>query len=292
MIVGLIVAAKMLDFRSNDGWNVPPPPYVLPPTPGNWQPTPPAFSPATFTHTPGVMMFALLSNKQFDPGPPPALTSARYAADFNEVKAIGSVNSTTRTAEQTQIAQLWSPVNTTTTLWFTWNSVARGAAIRRNLSTVESARLFALLNIAAHDAHMTSMTSKFEYGLWRPVTAIRRADEDGNPLTDPDPTWSSLLATPPYPAYAGNQATYGMVYATMLTSFFGPDNISFDNTWLGAAGFPDLTRSYTSFLEMAQEQADSRIYGGIHFRFDSEAGQEIGRNTANYLFRNLMTPRN
>jgi hypothetical protein len=288
MIVGRIVAARMLDFRSNDGWNVTPPPYVLPPTPGNWQPTPPAFSPATFTHTPGVTMFALISNMQFDPGPPPALTSARYAEDFNEVKAIGSVNSTTRTAEQTQIALLWSPVNTTTTLWYTWNSVARGAAIQRNLSTVESARLFALINIAAHDAHMTSMTSKFNYGLWRPVTAIRRADEDGNPNTIQDANWSSLIATPPYPSYPGNHAAIGASQATILALVFGRDDIPFQHTWEGAGG---ATRSYVGFKAMADEESDSRIYAGFHFRFDNVAGQSAGRNVANYIFLNFMTTR-
>ena len=286
--IGQVVAARMLAARVNDGWFATPPPYVLSTLPGNWQPTPPANSAATFTHTPGVRLFALLSNIQFAPPPPPALTSVKYAEDFNEVKAIGEANSPTRTTDQTLVARLWAAVNTPTILFFTWNNVARDVSISRNLDTVENARLFALFNIAVHDALMTSFTSKFQYGLWRPVTAIRRADEDGNPNTAQDPNWSTLIGTPPYPAYAGNMATVGMTHATMLGLFFGRDDIAFQNTWEGTP--TSWTRSYSSFTQMAQEEADSRIYGGIHFRFDNEAGQEIGRNAANHVFLNFMRP--
>jgi hypothetical protein len=288
--VGHLVAARMLQFRANDGWAVTPPQYVLPPTPGNWQPTPPANSPATFTHTPGVLPFAVMSTTHFAPPPPPALTSVEYAIDFNEVKEVGAVNSTRRTAVQTLIAQLWHGVNTPTTLFFVWNNVARNTAVQRNNTTVENARLFALFSIAVHDALITSFTAKFRYGLWRPVTAIRRADEDGNPDTEPDTSWSSLIPTPPYPAYTGNMAAVGMAHATVLALFFGRDDIPFQNTWEGTPT-EGRTRTYLSFGQMANEEANSRIYGGIHFRFDNDAGQSIGRNVANYVFLNYMTPR-
>ena len=183
LIAGQTAAARMLETRAHDGWNTPPPPYSLPPTPGNWQPAPPANAPAAFTHFPAVMPFALSSGHYFSPNPPPALTSAEYAADFNEVKALGSATSATRTAEQTQIARLWANVNTPTTIFFVWNNVARTVAIERGNTTAQNARLFALLNMAFHDALQTTMTSKFVHGFWRPVTAIRRADEDGNPDT-------------------------------------------------------------------------------------------------------------
>jgi len=288
--VGRIVAERMLAFRSNDGWTVTPPPYVLPPTPGNWQPTPPANAIATFTHAPGVKPFALMSTSQFSPPPPPELTSVEYAIDFNEVKEIGAVNSTRRTAVQTLIAQLWHGVNTPTTLFFVWNSVARNVAISRGNTTVENARLFALFNIAVHDALITSFTAKFKYGLWRPVTAIRRADEDGNPDTEPDAGWLALIGNPPYPAYPGNMAAVGMAHATTLALVFGRDDIRFQNTWEGTPS-EGRTRSYLSFGQMANEEANSRIYGGIHFRFDNEAGLSIGRNVANYVFLNFMRPR-
>lgn len=216
LVIGQATAARMLETRANDGWNSPPPPYVLPATPGNWQPTPPANAPAAFTHFPAVMPFTLSSGHQIPPNPAPALSSAEYAADLNEVKAIGSATSATRTPEQTQIALLWANVNTPTTVFFVWNNVARSVAIARNNTTAQNARLFALMNFAFHDALQTTMTSKFAQGFWRPVTAIRRADEDGNPDTEPDANWLPLLATPPYPSYAGNHAAIGTSQSTIL----------------------------------------------------------------------------
>jgi hypothetical protein len=286
--VGQIVAERLLAVRAGDGWNVTPPSYTLPPTPGNWQPTPPGNAAATFTHYGSVLPFAITSSTQFAPNPPPALTSAEYAADLNEVKEIGSANSATRTADQTQVARLWAGVGTPTNFLFVWNNVARTVALERGLTTVEKARLFALTNISLHDALQTSFASKFQYGLWRPVTAIRRADEDGNPDTAPDAAWSSLIVAPPYPTYAGNMATIGTSQSTTLALFFGRDDIRFQHTWEGAGG---ATRSYAGFGAMANEQARARVYGGIHFTFDNVAGQSIGRNVANYVFLNLMRPR-
>ena len=282
--VGEIVAARLLAARANDGWNVTPPPYSLPPTPGNWQPAPGA---AGFTHYPGVTPFAITSNAQFAPNPPPSLTSAEYAADLNEVKEIGSATSATRTDDQTLVARLWANVNTPTTVWFVWNNVARTVALDQETTTVENARLFALINIAFHDALQTTMTSKFIHGLWRPVTAINRADEDNNPDTVKE-NWSSLIGNPPYPTYAGNHAAIGTSQSTTLALFFGRDDIAFQHTWEGVGG---ATRFYPSFTAMANEEERSRVYGGIHFTFDQVAGQAVGRNVANYIFLNFMRPR-
>lgn len=286
--VGRIVAERILQARANDGWNAVPQPYSLPLTPGNWQPAPPANTAATFTHYPAVVPFALQSSSQFMPNPPPAMTSDVYTRDLNEVKEIGSVTSTTRTADQTRVAQLWANVNTPTNFLFVWNNVARTVALARGSSTPETARLFALTNIALHDALQTTFASKFQYGLWRPVTAIRRADEDGNAETVQDAAWLPLLGTPPYPSYAGNMAAIGASQSTVLALVFGRDDIPFQHTWDGAGG---ATRSYVGFTAMADEQANSRIYGGIHFRFDNVAGQSVGRNVGNYVFLNLMRPR-
>ncbi|HET6972663.1 MAG TPA: vanadium-dependent haloperoxidase [Pyrinomonadaceae bacterium] len=283
--VGQIVAETLLAERANDGWNVTPPAYSLPATPGNWQPAPGA---ATFTHYPSVIPFGITSGLQFKPNAPPALTSAEYANDLNEVKELGSVSSLTRTADQTKVAQLWAGVNTPTNFLFVWNNVARTVSAARGISTVEKARLFALTNIALHDALQTTFASKFHYGLWRPVTAIRRADEDGNASTAADLTWTSLIASPPYPSYAGNNAAIGTSQATILALFFGRDDIAFQHTWEGAGG---ATRSYAGFSAMADEEARARVYGGIHFTFDNVAGQSVGRNVANYIFANVMRPR-
>lgn len=283
--VGQIVAERLLALRANDGWNVTPPTYSLPATPGNWQPAPGL---AAFTHYPAVTPFGITSGAQFNPNAPPALTSAEYAADLNEVREIGSVNSAIRTADQTKVAQLWAAVGTPTNFLFVWNNVARSVSLARGIPTVEKARLFALTNIALHDALQTTFASKFQYGLWRPVTAIRRADEDGNATTAADPTWSSLIANPPYPSYAGNNAAIGTSQSTILMLFFGRDDIAFQHTWDGAGG---ATRSYAGFSAMADEEARARVYGGIHFTFDNVAGQSVGRNVANYIFANVMRPR-
>lgn len=286
--VGQIVAERILAVRATDGWNAPPPAYVLPATPGNWQPVAPANAAATFTHYPSVLPFAINSPGQFAPGPPPSMTSAQYAADLNEVKEIGAVNSATRTADQTQVARLWANVGTPTNFLFVWNNVARTVSEARSLSTVERARLFALTNIALHDTLQVTFASKFHHGLWRPLTAIRRADEDGNANTVADPAWLSLIPSPPYPSYAGNMAGIGTSQSTILAQFFGRDDISFQHTWAGAGG---ATRSYAGFSVMADEQARARVYGGIHFTFDNVAGQSVGRNVANYIFANVMRPR-
>jgi hypothetical protein len=286
--VGQIVAERMLATRSNDGWTVTPPSFTLSATPGNWQPTPPANAAAAFTHYPSVMPFAITSAYQFAPKPPPAITSAQYAADLNEVKEIGSAASLTRTADQTQVARLWANVNTPTNFLLVWNNVARTVSEARSLTTVEKARLFALTNIALHDALQTTFASKFQHGMWRPVTAIHRADEDGNAATTADPSWTSLIAAPPYPSYAGNMAAIGTSQATILSLFFGRDDIAFQHTWAGVGG---ATRSYAGFNAMADEQERARVYGGIHFTFDNVAGQSVGRNVANYVFSNIMRPR-
>ena len=286
--VGRAVAQHLLTWRSTDRWDATPPPYILPSELGLWQPTPPGFSRATFTHWADVVPFALSSSTQFRPPPPPPLTSARYAADFNEAKELGAVDSSRRTADQTLVARLWASVGTPTSPVNISNNVTRDVAMARGNTLVENARLFALLNIALHDALQTSFASKYHYGLWRPVTAIRRAEEDGNPETIADPNWSSLIVNPPYPTYAGNAATIGATTATILALFFGREDITFEVHWEGNPGW---TRSYAGFWELAEEQARSRIYGGIHFAFDSDAGQVIGRNVGTYVFLNLMTPR-
>jgi hypothetical protein len=283
--IGRICAERMLAHRANDGWSATPPSYVLPTTPGNWQPTPPANAAASFTHIGNVTPFALTQISQFMPAAPPALTSAEYAADFNEEKELGSATSTTRTADQTLTAQLWANPGPSGALY---RNLIRTLALNRNDSTVKTARLFGLYYLSNHDALQTSFTSKFNYGLWRPITAIRRADEDGNPNTTADPNWTSLIPAPPYPTYAGNAATDSAALATTLALFFGRDDIAFQISF----GSPtNAIRNYSSFSALGNEVARSRVYGGIHFNFDNTAGQSIGRNVANFVFQNYLTPR-
>jgi PAP2 superfamily len=171
-----------------------------------------------------------------------------------------------------------------------WNNVARDVVLARQLSPVEAARVFVLVNVSIHDALQTTQASKFVYGVWRPVTAIRAADTDLNPDTDSDSSWLPLIATPPYPSYAGNLATIGASAARALQLVCDTNDLPVTVTWSQPGG-PGVTRYFAGFWEAAEEEAMARIYGGIHYRFDQEAGQEVGRSVAEFVFANVMRPR-
>jgi hypothetical protein len=292
--IGRTVAQEVLAWRQDDGWPTtisPDPTYVLPPLPGLWQPTPPANSFPTFTFYGQAIPFALPTPTLFLPVPPPALTSERYAADFNEVKALGSATSDMRTPEQTLLAQLFAGVNALPNFIGVWNNVTRDVAASQGLSLLDTARLFALVNVGFNDGIQTSFTSKFIYDLWRPVTAIRRADEDANDATDADGDWTPLLVTPPYPTYAGNAACLSTAVSRALALTLGQDDIPFSVTWVRPMGLPNATRSYNGFAELAEQQARSRVHGGIHFQFDSDASSSACRQVADYVYANYMRPR-
>jgi hypothetical protein len=292
--IGRQAAQAVLQWRTGDGWPTviaPDPTYVLPPFPGLWQPTPPANSFATFTFYPNVVPFAMLTSTQFLPPPPPTLTSARYALDFNEVKLLGSATSVVRTPEETLMAQVFASVNTTIGFFHVWNGVAGTVAQQQGLSLLDTARMFVLVNVGLHDGLQTSFTSKFVYGLWRPITAIQRADEDLNPDTAPDPTWTPLLTTPPYPTYAGNVACLSAAAARALQLALGRDDVPFSITWSRTMGLPSVTRDFTGFWQLADQQARSRIHGGIHFQFDSDASQAACVKVPEFTEANYMVRR-
>ena len=242
--VGAAAARAILDLRRNDGWDRPNPAYLLPSLAGYWQPVPPANAAAQFGHYADVTPFVIGSARQFNPEAPPALTSQRYADDFNEVKALGGVNSTTRTADQTLVARLFAPIPTVTTTGIpaVWNNLTRDLIRARNLNDLEAARLYALMTTTFHDALFASFSGKFLYGFWRPVTAIRDAARDGNPATAPDPEFTSLIPTPPYPTYPGNYACLAAAIGQVFTRYFGRDDVAFSITWAEPAG-PGITRS-------------------------------------------------
>jgi hypothetical protein len=286
--IGARVAADILEWRQNDGWAAPLPAYVPPPFPGLWQPTPPAFSVALFTQLPNVTPFALLTNTQYLPPPPPMLTSEHYARDFDEVKRLGSATSTERTEEQTLLSRLIAGVANPTPFLVVWNTLTADIAEARGLSMLDTARLFAFLNVSIHDGLQTSFTSKFVYGLWRPVTAIQRADEDLNDATIADPTWLPLLPTPPYPSYAGNAACLSKAGSHVLELALGTDEVAISITWQGT---PSYTREFTSLSQLADTVARSRIWGGIHYQFDTDASQVACAKVAEWVFANFMRPR-
>lgn len=288
--VGAAVARATLDLRADDGWSRRPSAYLLPSLPGYWQPTPPANQAATFTHYPDVAGFVVANGRRFLMEGPPPLTSQRYADDLNEAKAIGAINSTTRSAEQTQMARLWHGVGTTTASPALWNTVLADVARSRGWSGLELARAFALMNMTQHDALLTSFTGKFLYGLWRPVTAIRQADQDGNAATEADPAWTPLLNTPPYPGHPGNRACLSGSQSRLLQRLFGQDDIPLQVTWQVTGGQP-VTRQYNGFRHLADEEARSRIWGGIHFEFESLASTGACSALADYVMDNALRQR-
>src|SRR5262249_54776938 len=223
----------------------------------------------------------------FRPGPPPALSSTAYAAAFEEVKSLGRADSTTRTAEQTQIARFWNDGLGTAFAPGYWNRIAQSVAADQGLSLASDARLFALLNVATADAIISCWDAKYAYSFWRPVTAIRAADTDGNPDTEPDSGWTPLLVTPNFPSYTSAHSTVSAAAAGVLTALFG-DHYHFT---VGAEGLPGITRSFASFDAAAEEAGQSRIYGGIHYSFENATGQQVGRNVAHYVMDHFLLPR-
>jgi len=288
--VGSEVAKKILEWRANDGWATPQT-FTPPALPGVWQPTPPAFAQATFVQAGDAKPFGLPTPYYFLPRRPPALNSQEYADAVNEIKAIGSATSTLRTAEQTLQARLWASVGYKENWAGIWNQVTRFMTLRNNLGLIESARLFALVNASMQDGVQTAQASKFVYQLWRPVTAIQRAGEDMNPATDADPTWMPLLTTPPYPSYAGNMACIGASSARALALYFGTNDVLVSAQWSSTDGINYVVRSFPGFWQLAEHQAASREYGGIHFHFDTLASQEVCPKVAGYIFGNFMRPK-
>jgi hypothetical protein len=288
--IGAAVAHAVLESRANDGWDRTPTPYLLPNLPGFYQVTPPQNGVVTYTHYPSVQPFVRDRHASLVE-PPAALTSARYTQDFNEVKTIGGTTSTVRTPEQTSIAQRWAAIGTSTQFQHVWSNVLRDLARRTGLSALDTARGYALLGVTMHDGLLASFNGKFLYALWRPVTAIREAERDGNPETTADPTWLSLIPNPPYPTYPGNMTCMGAVGSRTLERIFGRDDVAFSVTWTGAAGNADIVRPFNGFRELANEQARSRVYGGIHFEFDQLASFGQCIPLADYAFENYMRRR-
>jgi hypothetical protein len=281
--VGRAAGTAMLALRKDDGatrdaaytpgmgagkWR--PHPNPTPPNPPIANPdVARGFGPSSVPNWGNVTPFTLLSSSQFWLPGPPALTSPIYARDFNEVKAVGGKVSTVRTADQTEIARFWfeGPGN--------WNTIARAVATTRKLDAADSARLLALMNLAMADSYIAGWKIRYVYDFWRPITAIREGDNDGNDATAGDPTWDSHQNTPAVSDYPSTQSTFSAAAAVVLASVLGGDQATFTVT--SGKPFEGLTRSFTSFSQAARESADSRIYAGIHFRSACEDGLGLGR---------------
>lgn len=284
--LGEAVASQILLARANDG-STTVVTYTPGTGPGDWRPTPNGFQAAVLPQWPNVTTFGVMSGSQFMPVAPPALNSAQYAQDLNEVKSLGAANSSTRTADQTAIAKFWAGGPGTATPPGQWNMIAQEIAEKRGNSLLENARMFAVLDVCLADAAISCWTAKYEYELWRPVTAIREADTDGNDATTKDASWLPLLNTPAFPSYSSGHSTFSGAASTALAAFFGTDDISF-TVPSEVTGVAD--RTYDSLSAAAAEAGRSRIYGGIHYEFDNQTAQHSGRQIADYVTSSRMRP--
>jgi hypothetical protein len=282
---GQQTAAGILALRANDGRDA-----VVPYTPGSrtgiWAPTPPGFLAGQAPEAPYVLPWILNSPSQFRALPPPDLTSESWTTDYNEVKSLGGMTGSTRTPEQTDIGRFWSdhPM-------LQWNRAWRGIGLDQELSLMDSARFFAMLTTASSDALIACWDSKYFYNFWRPVTAIRAGDTDGNPNTEPDAEWIGLVTTPNHPEYPAAHGCFSAASTETLKFFFNTDELDFtiDST------VPDLTndvRNYDNVSQALQEVLDARVYGGMHYRNSSDKGAIIGKQVSHFVTRHFFKPRN
>ena len=279
--VGEAAASAILALRANDGSGLVVP-YTPGSDPGDWQPTPPAFAPALLPGWGQVTTFGILNGAQFRSAPPPLLGSARYARDFNEVKLVGDVNSSARPQDRTNVARFYIIAAVQV-----YNPAARQVSIAQEKTLSQNAHDFALLAMAVCDGLISSMETKYYYNRWRPVTAIRAADTDGNPSTGPDTGWLPLIITPPFPSYPSAHASAGGAARRILERLYGKDGFLITLTSPTA---PNVTLYYTAWKQITDDIDDARIFGGIHFRYDQEGGAQQGWKVGSYIFETQLLP--
>ena len=280
--VGEAAANAILALRTDDGSNRVVP-YTPGTKPGDWQPTPPVFAPPFGSNIGKVDTFGIENGRQFRSSPPPDLHSDKYARDYNEVKKVGDVNSTSRPQDRTDVARFYGVTDALPI----YNPAARQVSQAQGKSLSENARIFALVNISIFDAAVAVFESKYFYDYWRPVTAIRAGDKDRNSKTDPDPNWLPLIETPPFPSYPSGHGGFGNAARYVLEQIFGEDGHSIT---LSNPLVPGIVLRYTSWKQITDDIDDARVYGGVHFRFDQEAAARLGRRVGAYIFRHRLRP--
>ncbi len=286
--VGHAAAAAMLHDREGDG-RFGPSAWVPNSAPGHWQPLLSPTGAPLLDPTPwagNVRPFLIRSSSQFRSVRPPALESAQWATEFNEVKALGRSTGSTRTDEQTYVAKWWqsAPV-------FSWNEVARELITRTDLDAADSARLLALQNMAGADASINCWNDKYHFDFWRPWNAVPRAGEDNNPATEADPAWTALI-TAPYPEWTSGHNCLDAANTTVLRRFFGDDPVggSFQITSFFVNPGGPAVRTFDTFTQPLTEVIEARIWAGLHYRSSDVAGQLLGRNVANYGAAHYFQP--
>jgi len=286
--VGEAAAAAMLAARTNDGRNPTAPfPFVFGTTAGAWRISPPLASPESTPWIGNVKPFLVPSAEMLRSDGPNALTSEAYAADFNEVKSLGAFASTTRTADQTNAAIFWQAQS-----FGLYSGVMRSLSARFALTPAENARLFAMVALASADAAIGCWNDKYYWNFWRPLDAIRLAEDDGNAATEADPSWRALfdpatatapaLATPNVPDHPSGHSCLSSAALNAMQEFFGTDKIAFDIVSSRFAGTPAQTRHFERFSHALKEVIDARVWGGIHFRTADVQGVVLGKKVAHW----------
>ena len=276
--LGEKVAAAVYAERQSDATNMPDT-YRPITTPGVWVPTTPPLFPQYATAKP----WGMESASQFRPGPPPVLNNALYARDYNETKDMGGVKSTKRTDAQSDAVRFWTQAN----LPPSWFQAAAQVSDRKGLSVADKARVLALMSMALANCFIVDWDAKFTYNFWRPITAIRNGDQDGNDATERDAGWQPLNATPMHPEYPSQNGINAGAASGVLEAIFGKEPEGFVATDINDAR---LSRRFASFAQMDLEQKEVRIWGGIHFRNSLETGEAMGKKIADHLVANYMKP--
>jgi hypothetical protein len=274
-------AQHIIDLRAHDGRNGPTL-FTTPPAPGVWRPTPPAFAPMAVPWMGGVTPLLVRDSVQFAPPRPPALTSARYARDFAEVKELGASTSPTRTADQTATALFFSG-NATVQI----DAALRDQVAVRHLDIVAAARMFAAVETTVADALITAWQAKWYWGVWRPSTAIQLADTDGNPATTADPAWTPLIANPPYPDYVSGYNAVIAAASRTLERVLGTRHL---NLTLISTAVPGAVRHYDSGTALRADVVDARVLLGIHFRTADTAARTLGVSLADWAAGRYFRP--
>jgi PAP2 superfamily len=275
--IGAAAAHAIVMARANDGLDAVVPYTFGPPNPPVYQPVPPLGAIVVGTQVPFMTPFVLDSANRFRPAAPPDLASAKWARDYNEVKAYGRVDSAVRTANQTDAARFFFELST-----LLWNRVASEVAAQDDRGLWTTARVFALINASLMDGAIATFDSKYHYNFWRPFTAIHAID-DGNASTDPDSTWTPLGVTPPHPEYVAGHASQSAAASVALTAIYGA-KVSFRTT---STTSPSI-RSYDSFDDLVVEIANSRIWAGFHYRTSVYAGMVQGYGVGRYVMANAL----
>ena len=278
IVVGDEVGAGMLLLRANDGLDTNVPYVQLAPGPGVYEPTAPVAP--LGTRLPHVLPLALERASQFRPNAPPALHSGDYARDFREVKDLGRLASSVRSAKQTAVARFWTDHDIPQ-----WNRNLLRLAQARGLNSIETARMLAMAHVAGGDAMIACFDAKYHYLSWRPVHAIPRADTDGNHRTLADP-WQPLLSTPNHPEYPSAHGCHTTAIAETLEAFFGPGRFPFSIDSLVTGE----TRHYQRLKDVVTDVNNGRVWAGFHFRYSQEDGSKLGRRVARFVIANFFQP--